>query len=170
MNIANNLRNFDSSKFKGFSFGIVSGAITTLGMMVGLDAGTQSKFTVILGVLTIAIADALSDALGVHVSEESDRKSVSQVWKSTLSTFTAKFFFALTFVIPLILLDLNAAIIASVFYGLVIIGILSYLIAKKQNEVPYKVIIEHLFIAIIVIIISYLVGNYFSQINVSFLN
>ena len=58
----------------GVSFGITSGIITTLGMMVGLQSGTHSKLVVIGGVLMIAIADAFSDALGIHVSEESEGK------------------------------------------------------------------------------------------------
>ena len=44
----------------GFSFGITSAIITTLGLMVGLHSGTHSKLVVIGGVLTIAIEDAFS--------------------------------------------------------------------------------------------------------------
>ena len=55
----------------GFTFGLTSGIITTLGLMVGLHSGTHSPRAVIGGILTIAIADAFSDALGIHLSEES---------------------------------------------------------------------------------------------------
>ncbi|HIE31931.1 MAG TPA: hypothetical protein EYP67_06070, partial [Methanosarcinales archaeon] len=58
----------------GFSFGLTSGIITTLGLMVGLHSGTHSELVIIGGILTIAIADAFSDALGIHVSEESESK------------------------------------------------------------------------------------------------
>ena len=47
----------------GFSFGFTSAIITTLGLMVGLNAGTHSRLVVLGGILTIAIADAFSDAL-----------------------------------------------------------------------------------------------------------
>ena len=40
----------------GFSFGLTSGVITTLGLMVGLHSGTNSKLAVMGGILTIAIA------------------------------------------------------------------------------------------------------------------
>ncbi|MDI6733408.1 MAG: hypothetical protein QME51_05200, partial [Planctomycetota bacterium] len=53
----------------GFSFGSTSGVITTLGLMVGLHSGTHSKFAVLGGIVTIAVADAFSDALGIHISE-----------------------------------------------------------------------------------------------------
>lgn len=55
----------------GISFGLVSGVLTTLGLLVGLGVGTQSREVIIGGILTIAVADALSDAFGVHLSQES---------------------------------------------------------------------------------------------------
>ena len=56
----------------GISFGLTSGTITTLGLMIGLNSGTNSRGIVIGGILTIAIADSFSDALGIHISEEAD--------------------------------------------------------------------------------------------------
>ena len=56
----------------GVVFGLTSGIITTLGLMVGLHSGTHSRVVVIGGIVTIAIADAFSDALGIHVSEEAE--------------------------------------------------------------------------------------------------
>ena len=47
-----------TSTIKGVSFGLTSGIITTLGMMVGLNFSTGSKLVVLGGILTIAIADA----------------------------------------------------------------------------------------------------------------
>ena len=62
----------------GFSFGITSGIITTLGLMVGLNSSTRSGLVVIGGILTIAIADAFSDALGIHISEESENRHTAK--------------------------------------------------------------------------------------------
>ena len=65
----------------GISFGLTSAVITTLGLMVGLHSGTHSKMVVLSGILTIAIADAFSDALGIHISEESQNThTVKQIW------------------------------------------------------------------------------------------
>ena len=41
--------------------------------MIGLYSGTNPRGVVIGGILTIAIADSLSDALGIHISEEADQ-------------------------------------------------------------------------------------------------
>ena len=149
---------------KGFSFGLISGIITTLGMIVGLHSGTHSNTVIIGSILVIAIADAMSDSLGVHVSEESDsNNSQKQVWESTLTTFISKFIFALTFVIPVLLLQLSTAIIVCIIWGLSLIGIFSYYIARLQKIKPYKVILEHIVIAVIVIAATHYVGVWVSS-------
>ncbi len=148
----------------GFSFGLTSGIITTLGLMVGLHSGTHSKLVVIGGVLTIAIADAFSDALGIHISEESENKhSTKEIWESTIATFFSKFAFALTFIVPVLLFQLSTAIIVSVVWGLSLLGLFSFYIAKAQKVKPWKVVIEHLVIALIVIIITHYAGEWISS-------
>ncbi len=145
----------------GFSFGITSGIITTLGLITGLNAGTHSKTVIIGGILTIAIADAFSDALGIHVSEESECKHTpKEIWFSTVSTFFAKFIFAMTFIVPILLLPLTTALIASMIWGLSLLGIVSFYLAKQQNAKPWKVIAEHLLIALIVIGATHYAGEW----------
>lgn len=145
----------------GFSFGLTSGIITTLGLMVGLHSGTHSTTVVIGGILIIAIADAFSDALGIHVSEESENKHTTKdIWESTLFTFLSKFVFTLTFIVPLLLFQLSTAIIVSVIWGLSLLGLFSFYIAKEQKAKPWNMIIEHLAIALIVIVITHYVGDW----------
>ncbi len=145
----------------GISFGLTSAVITTLGLMVGLNSGTGSKLVVLGGVLTIAIADAFSDALGIHVSEESENvHTAKQIWGATIATFLAKSLFALTFVIPVILLPLPTAIIVDIAWGGLALTMLSYLIAKSQGKRPWQTIGEHVLIAAIVIAITQWVGQW----------
>ena len=149
---------------KGFSFGLTSAMITTLGLIVGLVYSTNSKLIVITGILTIAIADAFSDALGIHISEESQKNTKDKtIWEATLSTYFAKLFFALLFIIPFLLFSIRIAMYASIGYGLITLAILSYYIAKEKKESKFKVIAEHLGIGILVIIISNLVGTYLNK-------
>ena len=147
----------------GFSFGLTSGIITTLGLMVGLHSGTNSKIAVLGGILTIAIADAFSDALGIHISEESENKhGMKEIWESTISTFLTKFVFALTFVIPVLLFELSKAIAVSIIWGLSVLSILSFKIARGEKANCWKVIAEHLTIALVVITITHYVGYWIS--------
>jgi len=147
----------------GFSFGATSGVITTLGLMMGLHSGTGSKLAVIGGILTIAVADAFSDALGIHVSEESENvHTPAQVWIATISTFLSKFIFALTFVIPVLIFKLDTAVLVNIFWGLSVLTAVSYRMAKEQNVKPWKVVMEHMIIASTVIIITHYLGHWIS--------
>lgn len=148
----------------GFCFGFTSGIITTLGLIVGLHSGTHSKTVIIGGILIIAIADAFSDALGIHISEESEKKHLTrEIWESTIATFFSKFVFALIFIIPVLLLELPVAIVVSVVLGLFMLGVFSFIMAKEQKVKPWKVVTEHLIIALIVIAITHYLGDWISS-------
>jgi VIT1/CCC1 family predicted Fe2+/Mn2+ transporter len=148
----------------GVSFGLTSGIITTLGLMVGLHSGTHSRLVVIGGILTIAVADAFSDALGIHISEESENVHThKQIWVAAIATFAAKFFFALTFLLPVLVLPLSTAIVVGVIWGMSALAVLSYMMAKAQGKHPMKVISEHLVIAGAVVAITHLVGDWVSS-------
>jgi vacuolar iron transporter family protein len=145
---------------KGFSFGLTSGIITTLGLMVGLYASTSSKMVVLGGILTIAVADSLSDALGIHMSEESVRENThKQVWESTIAAFLTKFLFALTFVIPVLFLELQVAVIVAIVWGLASLIFINYFIAKDKGEKFWVLALEHVSIAALVIVATYFIGK-----------
>ena len=145
----------------GLCFGMTSGIITTLGLMVGLHAGTHSRLVILGGILTIAIADAFSDALGIHISEEAEgMHTEKEIWTSTLSTFVSKFVFALTFVVPVLLFELSMAILVSVAWGLLALSLLSIEIGKDQEGSTWKVVGEHLLIVLVVIAITHYVGEW----------
>jgi VIT1/CCC1 family predicted Fe2+/Mn2+ transporter len=148
----------------GFSFGITSGIITTLGLMVGLHSGTHSKVAVIGGVLTIAIADSFSDAMGIHMSEEAENiHTPREIWESTIATFLSKFVMASSFIIPLLLWRLSTAIVIDAVWGLSMLSVFSILIARQQETKAWKVVLEHLAIALVVIGITHFAGGLISS-------
>lgn len=149
----------------GATFGLTSASITTLGLMIGLYASTASKLVLVAGILTIAIADAFSDALGVHVSKESESDcDHGDVWRATIATFLFKLFFASLFLLPVMLLPLGTAIFVSIAWGLGTIVLLSYFMAKQRKEHPLKVIGEHLTIAVIVLVATKYAGDLIARI------
>jgi VIT1/CCC1 family predicted Fe2+/Mn2+ transporter len=143
----------------GLFFGATSGVITTIGLIVGLNSGTQSITAVLGGILVIAVADAMSDALGIHLAEEADPNTdQGHVWAATIMTFVTKFVFSISFAVPLLLLPLTTAVGVSVVWGLLVIVILSYFLARSQQESPLYIIDEHLGIAVLVIVLSHYIG------------
>lgn len=144
----------------GISFGLTSGVITTLGLIVGLNSGTHSMLAVVGGVITIAVADAMSDALGIHIAEESNpQREPRQVWLATLATFATKLLMALSFLVPLLVFDLGTAIVASIAWGFAVLTLLSWRMARAQGVRPWRVIGEHLLIAAAVVIATHVLGD-----------
>jgi len=144
----------------GLGFGLTSGIITTLGLLIGLSVSTDSKSVVLAGIITIAVADALSDSLGIHISQEAEGEhSSAEIWQTTIVTFMSKLIFASTFVVPVMIFSLQIATILSVIWAIILLGIFSYYISLSEKTAPWKVISEHLAIALLVVFFSYLIGN-----------
>jgi vacuolar iron transporter family protein len=152
-----------SSMLKGVGFGLTSGIITTLGLIIGLFSSTHSKGVVLGGIIIIAIADGFSDALGIHISEESNSKNEKKVWNSTLWTFISKLVVALSFIIPILLFSLFNAVLFSILWGLMLIAVFSYYIAKRNKKKPIGVITEHIAITLFVIVTTYYIGIWISS-------
>jgi len=143
----------------GLFFGATSGVITTIGLITGLNAGTHSVVAVLGGIFVIAVADAMSDALGIHLAEEADPNATTHhIWSATISTFANKFIFALSFAVPLLLLPLDQAVVASLVWGMLVIVVLSYFLARAQKASPIMIIGEHLGIAVLVVVLSHFIG------------
>ena len=101
----------------------------------------------------------MSDALGIHLAEEADPETDPRhVWSATITTFITKFVFALSFAVPLLLLPLGPAVLASIAWGMFVIIVLSYYLARSQGKAPIAIILEHLAIAILVVVLSHFIG------------
>ncbi len=129
--------------------------------MVGLHSGTHSTLAVVGGIIAIAIADACSDALGVHIAEESRTETDARaVWEATASTLLTKAVIALTFLVPVLLLELDTAILASVLWGVVLVAGLSYRMARAQGASPVGAVSEHVVITLVVVALTHYVGDW----------
>ena len=71
----------------------------------------------------------------------------------------------MTFVVPALLLPLSAAIAVNLIWGMSILSVLSYVIAKSQGQPSWKIVGEHLLIAIVVITVTHWVGNWIETIS-----
>jgi len=149
----------------GVSFGLTSGVITALGMIVGLHSATSSRLAVIAGIVIMAIADGLSDAAGIHISEESEQEkgktkhSHKEIWLSTIFTFISVAGFTLTFAVPIFIFPLKTAVLVAIGWGMFLLIFLNYYIAKNKHENPIKFISEHVLLALFVIFVSHGVGH-----------
>jgi VIT1/CCC1 family predicted Fe2+/Mn2+ transporter len=145
------------------SFGVTSAIMTSLAIVVGLG-GTANSMTIITALLIIAVADNISDSFGIHIYKESECSSKKEVKETTFGNFIARLITTSIFIIFVIFLSTDLAMIFSAIFSLLSIGIMSYFISLHQKKNPYTSILKHLSIAIIILISSLLLREVISNI------
>ncbi len=140
-----------------FSFGATSAITGSLALMIGLDQLAVSKLGIIGALLVLAISDNIADSLGMHIYAESKSKDHTHV--NTLTNYLTRLVVALILVVFVVVLPLTYAIAASLVFSLMVIGVLSYLIAKSHGMNPSRVVAEHLIVLILVVFASQVIGS-----------
>jgi hypothetical protein len=90
-----------------------------MGLVAGLNQGDSARTSIISGLLIIAIADNISDSLGIHIYKESEGASKQDINSSTYRNFIVRLFLAFTFILIVLLFSSHAAFIVSSIWGLV---------------------------------------------------
>lgn len=147
---------FQSTKF---SFGSTSAIITNMSIIIGLDTASNARLAIIGSLLVIAIADNISDSLGIHIFQESEGLGQKKVWLQTITNFFSRLVISVGFMLIILVLPLKIAVITSLVYGLLILSIVSYMISLNKKISPVSSILEHLTIALGIIFLSNFFGN-----------
>jgi VIT1/CCC1 family predicted Fe2+/Mn2+ transporter len=158
--MSNDLKNTVRPAQTRFSFGATSAIITNLGIITGLDTLAHPKLSIIGALLVIALADNLSDSFGIHIYQESEHIAKKEVWLSTLTNFLTRLFVSSTFIILIIVLPIRLAAVCSVIWGLFVLTVMTYTIAKQQKINPFSAIFVHLTIAVVVVVASNFIGAF----------
>jgi len=143
-----------------FVFGATTAIITNLGLIMALFHTTNPKLNIIGSILAVALADNISDSLGIHIHQETERLKTREVWISTVTNFGARLLVSLIFVLVIYLFPLFPATVALTTLGMVLLSVISYFVAISRNRNPYHAVFEHISIAIFVITASHIVGQW----------
>ncbi|HUI90160.1 MAG TPA: hypothetical protein VLX61_15685 [Anaerolineales bacterium] len=162
--IANSL--VDKSEFANLTnyiFGGSAAIITEVSLIVGLGAARASKGAILGGLLTIALADNISDSLGIHMYKESEGCEKRLSLLATILNFLSRLVICLSFVAIVLLFPISQAITVGIVWGLLLLTFISYLITKSNHESSISEIIRHVLVAIIVILLSRYVGDLIAE-------
>jgi VIT1/CCC1 family predicted Fe2+/Mn2+ transporter len=142
-----------------FSFGATSAIITSLALIVGLDSIASNPKMIIGALLALGIADNISDSLGIHVYRESQFCDHRGNKIYTLSNFLTRFSITMIFVLLVYFLPMQLAYWSSIVIGMGLLCVLSYFIALYHNASPLREIVEHVGVAVIVLVASNFLGR-----------
>jgi vacuolar iron transporter family protein len=147
-----------------YSFGATSAIATSLAFIVSLSGSLEPRTPIIGALLVLAVADNITDSLGIHVFQESDQKSQKVVNASTLSNFATRLVLVLSFIAIVYVLPIGVAVAASIIWGVSVLVGLSYLIAKEQKANPTHAILQHVAIAALVVVSSLVMREWIATI------
>jgi VIT1/CCC1 family predicted Fe2+/Mn2+ transporter len=144
---------------KNYVFGSTAAIITNTSLIVGLGSAGAGKGPILGSLLTIALADNISDSLGIHLYKETEGCGPRLSLIATLLNFFSRLLVSMSFIVIVLVLTTAQAIPVAVVWGLSLLILLSYLITRVngQNSVPE--IVKHVFVAVVVIALSRWVGS-----------
>jgi predicted adenylyl cyclase CyaB len=142
------------------AFGITSGILTTIGVLVGVNSATADRLSVVAAVVAIAVADSCSDAFGMYMAKMSERSAApKQALRHALGTLVGKAFLPLTFLVPLLVLPLGVAVWLDLAWGALALALLSAEQAVVEQRAIARRIARNLGLALVIIAASALAGR-----------
>ncbi len=146
------------------SFGTPAAIVASMGLIVGLDAVTAAKATVVASLLITGIADNLTDSLSVHIYQESEGLAERQAFQTTVANFIARLIVSISFILLFLFSPTSMAIFICVIWGFLLLSGLSYLLAKARRVGAASEIFKHAGVALVVIAIGKAVGLWIQNI------
>jgi len=151
---------FKTSKI---AYGGTAAVVTSTALISGLSAAGATRAVMASALLIAAFADNLADALSVHIFQESENLEMKDALSGTITNFLTRIFLCVSF-IPLVwIFPLEHVEKAGVAWGMSLLVILTYLVARERRaNIPTEVL-KHLVVAIVVITLSITAGHWISQ-------
>jgi vacuolar iron transporter family protein len=144
---------------RNYIFGSSAAIITDVSLIVGLGSARAGKGPILAGLLTIAVADNISDSLGIHLYKESEGYDQKLSLLSTALNFLSRLLISFTFVAIVLWLPMAQVLYVGLIWGLVLVVFISYLISRSNKDNPIKEMLLHVLIACVAIALSRWVGH-----------
>jgi VIT1/CCC1 family predicted Fe2+/Mn2+ transporter len=142
------------------SYGGTAAIVTGMGVVVGFDSATASRSTLIGSLMLIAVADNLADSLAIHAYQESEKLASKEAFRSTVTNFLARFVVAASFVILVLAVPAGKLTPVVLAWGMLLLGALTYFVARDRGVAPLPEVAKHLGVAIVVIVASRAIGTW----------
>jgi len=150
-------------KLENYILGSSAAVITNASLIVGLGTAHAGKGPILGGLLTVAIADNISDSLGIHLYKESEGRGRRLSSIATVLNFFSRLLVSLSFIAIVLVFPTSQAIIIAIIWALLLLNLITYLIGRSNHETSVFETIKHASIAIGVIALSWGVGRLISD-------
>jgi hypothetical protein len=143
----------------GASFGMISGIMTALGLILSSYGAKQQVYLIILTLVSLAVSDGLSDALGIYYGSYVDDHDLTKSLKEAGRTFMGKASIPLVFALIFYFVH-DMKLGSQINVGLAFFGILALNFAVFEST-DMRILNTGIFITIVVV--NYVLGSVFSK-------
>jgi len=131
-----------------------------MALIAGLDAAKTGRASMVSALLIAAVADNLTDSLSVHMYQESERLEQKEAFIGTLSNFVTRLLLCLSFVLIVVPLPEHIAALWGLAWGISLLLILTYILARYRKVSVMSEIGKHLGVAVAIIFVSQYIGHW----------
>ena len=143
-----------------YSYGSTAATVTSVGLIVGFDAASVSRAAIVSGLLIIALADNISDSLSIHVYQESENLESRAAFRATVANFASRLLVASSFIAIVMLAPMSVVPAAAAIWATLLLGALSYVIARTRHVSPLSEMLKHVVVAVVVVAVSRILGHW----------
>ena len=147
-------------KTRKISYGGTAAIVTSTALIIGLIAANATKPVIISALLIAALADNLTDALSIHIYQESEQLDKKEALTGTITNFFTRLLFGVSFVLLVALVPLPHVAKAAFIWGILLLAVLTYLVAGERKVKPLPEILKHLAVAFAVVTVSRMIGHW----------
>jgi len=151
-------------KTSRISYGGTAAVVTSTALICGLSAADTTKPIIVSALLIAALADNLTDALSVHVFQESEQLDRKDAFTGTVTNFATRLLLCISFVPFVVLSPLAHAANIAILWGAFLLAMLTYLVARERKMNPALEVAKHLLVASAVIATSMLIGRWIGSV------
>ena len=142
------------------SFGGTAAVVTSMALISGLSAADVTKPIIVSALLIAAFADNLTDALSIHIFQESEQLDQKNAFNGTITNFVTRLLLSISFVLLVVLFPPEHVAKVSILWGMLLLVILTYLVARERKVKPLREVVKYLLVASAVVTISTLIPNW----------
>ena len=142
------------------SYGGTAAIVTSTALISGLSAANATKPLIVSALLIAALADNLTDALSIHIFQESEQLDQKEALTGTITNFLTRLLLCVSFVVLVGLFPLAHAGEVAIAWGMVLLAALTYLVAHERKVNAPLEVVKHVVVASAVILGSIAIGHW----------
>jgi len=154
---------FESKAFRqGISFGVVSSAMTVLGMSFGMWSSSGSLRAIIASIVGLSISNSLADGFSMYMANIARGDAKLEALKSSSVTAVVEMIFPFLFLVPFFIFKMKAAIMFNAVIGMAMVALTGFyvsLLTKDTEKETLENLVLYLAVTMAIMACTYVGGK-----------